>query len=293
MAFKMECPHCKKALNVTEVAFGKTVPCPACNGHISVPQPAQSSSETSRVDAPPPWSGSSQNGHSTPDSARQLPAGMPPVPYEDTPAQPTKDPLEFLSESRDPTASSQDTNGYSARPSYDVPGVASTNTDDARVKRPFGIVWIVFYWVFTAITLMILGLTIQFAGSFAAGFQNALDSRGTVGMTLGVELLSLLGLISFHVGLIMLVTCYGLWTFRKWGLSMAKVLAIMFATLSLFSFVAALVMHTQIVANLSNTVISAAVVVYLFGSATLSEHAQRYIMQIRSRSTSPDWKRFD
>jgi intracellular septation protein A len=74
---------------------------------------------------------------------------------------------------------------------------------------------------------------------------------------------------------------------------MAKVLAIMFATLSLFSFVAALVMHTQIVANLSNTVISAAVVVYLFGSATLSEHAQRYIMQIRSRSTSPDWKRFD
>jgi hypothetical protein len=38
MAFKMDCPHCRKTLNVTEKAFGKTVPCPGCNQPIAVPQ---------------------------------------------------------------------------------------------------------------------------------------------------------------------------------------------------------------------------------------------------------------
>lgn len=45
MAFKMDCPHCRKTLNVTEKAFGKTVPCPGCNQPIAVPQqePTQAS----------------------------------------------------------------------------------------------------------------------------------------------------------------------------------------------------------------------------------------------------------
>ena len=37
MSFKMECPHCKRTLNVTEKAFGKTVPCPGCNQPVTVP----------------------------------------------------------------------------------------------------------------------------------------------------------------------------------------------------------------------------------------------------------------
>lgn len=38
MSFKMDCPHCKRTLNVTEKAFGKTVPCPGCNQPVTVPQ---------------------------------------------------------------------------------------------------------------------------------------------------------------------------------------------------------------------------------------------------------------
>jgi hypothetical protein len=37
MAFKMDCPHCRKTLNITEKAFGKTVPCPGCKQPIAVP----------------------------------------------------------------------------------------------------------------------------------------------------------------------------------------------------------------------------------------------------------------
>jgi hypothetical protein len=45
MAFKMDCPYCRKILNVTEKAFGKTLPCPGCNQSIAVPkqEPMQAS----------------------------------------------------------------------------------------------------------------------------------------------------------------------------------------------------------------------------------------------------------
>ena len=42
MAFKFTCPHCNAALNVTDPAFGKTIPCPGCNQPINVPQPPPS-----------------------------------------------------------------------------------------------------------------------------------------------------------------------------------------------------------------------------------------------------------
>ncbi len=42
MAFKMVCPHCKKILNVTEKAFGRTVPCPGCNQPLAIPQDPES-----------------------------------------------------------------------------------------------------------------------------------------------------------------------------------------------------------------------------------------------------------
>jgi cell division protein FtsB len=40
MPFKIECPHCKKILNVTENAYGKVLPCPACNQPMTVPAAA-------------------------------------------------------------------------------------------------------------------------------------------------------------------------------------------------------------------------------------------------------------
>ena len=37
MAFKMDCPHCMRTLNVTEKAMGRTVPCPGCDQPVAVP----------------------------------------------------------------------------------------------------------------------------------------------------------------------------------------------------------------------------------------------------------------
>ena len=39
MAFQMNCPHCRKMLNITEKAFGQTLPCPGCGKPLTVPQP--------------------------------------------------------------------------------------------------------------------------------------------------------------------------------------------------------------------------------------------------------------
>ena len=75
MSFKISCPHCAKALNVTEPAFGKTVPCPGCNQPIKVPIPAQPLRQASPVGPPPPpWSGVAQNGASTPGASEALAA---------------------------------------------------------------------------------------------------------------------------------------------------------------------------------------------------------------------------
>jgi len=38
MVFQVNCPHCKKVLNVTEKAFGRTLPCPGCSKPVTVPQ---------------------------------------------------------------------------------------------------------------------------------------------------------------------------------------------------------------------------------------------------------------
>ena len=104
MSFTMDCPHCMKTLNVTEKAFGKTVPCPSCNQPIDVPQPPQPSPQANRVGTPLPLSEAMQNGHSTPDSAVPLPPRMPSIPDGDTPAQPPSDPWAFLTEPDTPAS---------------------------------------------------------------------------------------------------------------------------------------------------------------------------------------------
>ena len=81
MAFKMECPHCRRALNVTEKAFGKTVPCPSCNQPISVASSAPHSVVKTAQAVP---------SHSPPQAQRRppAPAGMPPMPADMPPMPP-------------------------------------------------------------------------------------------------------------------------------------------------------------------------------------------------------------
>jgi hypothetical protein len=91
MSFTIDCPRCSRTLNVTEKAYGKTLPCPGCNQLLQVPHPAQASPQASRVGAtPPPWAGTWQNGQAPPEPARSLPPGMPPMP-------PSGESLDFLS----------------------------------------------------------------------------------------------------------------------------------------------------------------------------------------------------
>jgi hypothetical protein len=78
MGFKIACPHCSRTLNVTEPAFGKTVPCPACNRPIDVAYPAQPPHQAVPA-APPAWAGAAQDGHVA-APPRPLPAATPPVP---------------------------------------------------------------------------------------------------------------------------------------------------------------------------------------------------------------------
>ena len=95
MSYKINCPHCNKALNVTEPAFGKTVPCPGCNQLLKVPQPAAMSSAPADEDAA---AASGVPGSRSPRVLPvQLPAGMPPMPDADMPVEPPddRDPLEL------------------------------------------------------------------------------------------------------------------------------------------------------------------------------------------------------
>jgi len=96
MSFKMKCPNCNRVLNVTEKAFGKTVPCPGCNQPVSVPHPAQPSHHASYVAATSLRSGTVQDSRAMPISTVPSPPGMPSVPDDSAPAEPQSDPLAFL-----------------------------------------------------------------------------------------------------------------------------------------------------------------------------------------------------
>ncbi len=92
MAQKIECPHCKRILNVTEKAFGQTVCCPACNQPIRVPREAELRSFPRRAEVPTRAARSSASQPETNDTeTATLPAGMPPIPDE-TPPAPTDPP---------------------------------------------------------------------------------------------------------------------------------------------------------------------------------------------------------
>ena len=104
MSFKISCPHCENPerfrTGVREDSLLSRMQ-PAHQG----PHPGEPLRAASPVSPPPPpWSGAVENGYATRDSARPLPAGMPPmpppgmppIPAADPPVQPPSDPLAFL-----------------------------------------------------------------------------------------------------------------------------------------------------------------------------------------------------
>lgn len=119
MSFHIACPHCSRVLSVTEKAYGKTLPCPACHRPMTVPnrpEPPRAVA-TAGGQAPPPFSLTASVPPAPPRPARvphvgapdaqtargspgRLPHGMPPAPSgdaqsrtgDDSPASPCSGP---------------------------------------------------------------------------------------------------------------------------------------------------------------------------------------------------------
>ncbi len=96
MAFKMDCPHCKRTLNVPEAAFGKTVPCPGCNQTLTVPQQPESVSSPHPVGAQASSRGVERQPQAQASSTSPLPKDMPPVPGTTSKVEPEESPWGFL-----------------------------------------------------------------------------------------------------------------------------------------------------------------------------------------------------
>ena len=149
-----------------------------------------------------------------------------------------------------------------------------------KAQRTFGLVWVVFFWVIEGVGFLFLGPICTFIGGAKGGAieitRNIFGSSG-LGSALEAVLLELLGVMLFQYGLLLLVACYGLWTFRRWGLSLARGLAIIFVLLNILVLIVTLVNRTGIVTSVAGVFISVGIMVYLYGSANLRDRLQRYI----------------
>ena len=108
MSFRITCPHCNRGLNITEPAFGKTLPCPGCQQPIKVPHPTSVPSSAPVRQAAPWTDGTEDRGAQA--SPVQLPSSMPPV----SDGQPPDDPFAFLRSESATTSAPPSTGGRSS-----------------------------------------------------------------------------------------------------------------------------------------------------------------------------------
>jgi hypothetical protein len=149
-----------------------------------------------------------------------------------------------------------------------------------KAQRPFGLVWIVFFWIIQGVgSLFFGGILAGMGGAVGGATEITRNMFGSLrlGSALEAVLLEVLGVMLFHYGLLLLVACYGLWTFRKWGISLARGLAIVFVLLNILALIITLVNRTGIVACVAGVFISVCIMVYLYGSANLRDRLHRYI----------------
>jgi phage FluMu protein Com len=82
MAVKMQCPHCKRILNVAETAFGKSLPCPNCKQLVTVPERPTTPHKTVQPDAVP---AETEQRPTTAGLSGGTPAGTSPIPHSSRP----------------------------------------------------------------------------------------------------------------------------------------------------------------------------------------------------------------
>jgi hypothetical protein len=185
------------------------------------------------------------------------------------------------------------------RPSnyHDAVGAAlpASNQADAAAKRSPVLVWIVFYWIISGVMTTIGSLMMMLAAGAmlgaVSGMGDAFHSPHVAEGAIAAEFISLLFLLLFHVGLFTMVTCYGLWTFRKWGLLLARILAAVYSVGGLITLIVAVVMRSGLVASLTNFGISIAILIYFFGRANLSEQLHKVVSRVR-QTDEPDWNQY-
>ena len=191
MSFKISCPHCARALNVTEPAFGKTVSCPGCKQPMKVPHPTAAPAPAPIQRAAPRTGGTESRGAEASPPV-QLPPSMPSIPDGATP----DDPLAFLRS--DPGASASPAQLPPSMPS--LPDLAAPGRPSFASAFPKGTPsrfldffdfgfkryltpWIVRHiWLWT-VCLLGLGLMIQ----VAIYVHKSLPSREVVNLAIPPE----------------------------------------------------------------------------------------------------------
>jgi len=251
---KIKCPSCNLIQEVRDASVGDTAQCSYCGMALVVPQVQESAV---RQEAP---------GRAAAGTPAQTPVGL--GGSASRPAGPEE------------TAQSR--------------GEVHGNT----AKRPFGLTWLVFYWVLWGAACIVLGSVLFSASSFLGGAASALSERGGFGMghemgqsAAQMEFSSLVGLGIFHYGLLTLVACYGLWTFRRWGFALARAVAVVAVLVSLTGLVVSIAYRTGILAGIVGLIVSAVILAYVFvGPGLFAQVRQRVNL---SRLPKGGWQDYE
>ena len=240
----VQCSSCKRIQEVREASIGKSVQCNDCGTMFVARQPQ-------------------------PQSAQQeetlLAAGAP--------------------RQRDPAAVGGLARKADQRhdlPPTGQPAPNGLESGGPGPKRPFGLTWVVFYWILMGAISIIGGssLTVM-TGALAGAVRGNNNPFGEVRQAgqsaAALELLSFVGLVLFHYGLLTLVACYGLWTFRRWGFILARATAVAGVVLSLIAVVFNIVYLTGILAGVVGLIISVVILVYLFIGPGFSAQIRQHL----------------
>ena len=143
------------------------------------------------------------------------------------------------------------------------------------VKRPFGLAWIVFYWIIAeGIGSILQSFMFFLAGAMGGALAEIFEEVGLEEAERAPRVVSVLlefaGVLLFHYGLLILVTCYGLWTFRRWGVTMGRALAIVSLVLNTIGFIICLVSRVGVVISVVSLLISLGILLYLYEHPLLS-----------------------
>ncbi len=253
------CPSCKSVLVAPEALIGKRVQCKRCGSAFTVepspiPMPQPPGQPEARQSQPPSFSPPPQpQGFPAPAPAARAPEMHPP-----------------------------------ALPSH--PAAPPPDAGATAPGKPFLLVFVVFYWVIGGFGCFIIGsLVSSMAGLLGGVLGGALGEVISAPdlHRLGAQeyaflvhaLVDLIGVALWLYGVLLLVASYGLWTLRKWGLKLARVLAIVSLVLNVLVLIGSMILRTGFVSALAGAAISLCIAVYLYQGVNV-------LAQVRDRLRS-------